>query len=87
MTIEIRNTELEGLLRQYLMAGEFANVEDLLLHTLRGMQRPPDSAGEEERKRRASRTADHIRELRKGVTLNRPAGMSLREFAHIGHKY
>jgi hypothetical protein len=85
MTIEIRNTELEGLLRQCLTAGEFANVKDLLLQTLCRTQGLPDTSAEEERKRRAARAADRIRELRKGATLNRPADMSLREFAHIGH--
>jgi hypothetical protein len=34
-----------------------------------------------------SRSSLRSQKLRKGVTLNRPAGMSLREFAHIGHKY
>jgi hypothetical protein len=87
MTIEIHNAELEGLLRRYLTAGEFASVEDLLLQTLRRTQETPDSSAEGERKLRASRAAERIRELRRGTTLDRPAGVSLREFAHIGHKY
>jgi hypothetical protein len=33
------------------------------------------------------KAGEKIRELRKGVTLDRPTGMSLREYAHIGHKY
>ena len=48
MTIEISNPDLAALIRQRLQAGEFENVEDMLLHTLgvaviRGSvrQRPP----------------------------------------------
>ena len=35
MTIEIHNPELEVILQQRLKAGNFANVEDMLLETLR----------------------------------------------------
>ena len=35
MTIEIHNPELEVILQQRLKAGNFANVEDMLLQTLR----------------------------------------------------
>ena len=103
MIIEIRNAELEGLLHQRVAAGKFANVEDMLLETFRAAQAPlrtisvpHDSPGaslsvtravDEERKARSLEAADRIRELRKGVTLDRPEGMSLREYAHIGHKY
>jgi hypothetical protein len=86
MTIEIHNQELEGILERRLKDGNFASVEDLLLQMFRDAQIPPDVL-EEERKARASEAASRIRELRKGVTLDRPEGMSLREYAHIGHKY
>lgn len=35
MTIEIHNPELERLLQQRIKAGNFANVEEMLLDTLR----------------------------------------------------
>jgi hypothetical protein len=83
MTIEIHNPELESILQQQLKAGNFVNIEDLLLQTFRGAQFPDD----EQKKAKALEAAARIRELRKGVTLDRPAGMSLREYAHIGHRY
>ena len=83
MTIEIHNPELESILQQQLKAGNFASVEDMLLQTFRGVQSP----GDEQRKVRALDAAARIRELRRGVTLNRPEGVSLREYAHIGHRY
>ena len=85
MTIEIHNPELESLLQERIRAGNFSNVEDLLLETFRGAQ--DDSSLEEEKKEQAINAASRIRELRTGVTLDRPAGMSLREYAHIGHRY
>lgn len=83
MTIEIHNPELESLLRQQLEAGNFASVEEMLLQTFRGAQFPAD----EQRKVKALEAAARIRELRKGVTLARPEDVSLREYAHIGHRY
>ena len=83
MTIEIHNPELESILQQQLKAGNFASVEDLLLRTFRGAQ----LAADEQWKAKALEAAARIRELRKGVTLNRPEGMSLREYAHTGHRY
>lgn len=85
MTIEIRNAELESLLNQRLQAGPFRDVEDLLLHVFKAAQ--PALAAENDLKSRAQEAAARIRELRKGVTLDRPAGMSLRDYAHIGHRY
>ena len=84
MTIEIRNPELESILRDRLKAGNFANIEDLLLETFRHTQ---GTSSEEDLQAKALQAAARIRELRKGVTLDRPEGMSLREFAHIGHRY
>ena len=85
MTIEIHNPELESILQQRLRAGNFASVEEMLIDTFRATQaaETADSA----LKAKALDAADRIRELRKGVTLDRPAGMSLREYAHIGHRY
>jgi len=85
MTIEIRNAELEVLLQRRLKAGNFANVEDMLLQTFRDAQRPLCDSVDEERKAKALEAAARIREMRKGVRLDRPQGMSLREYAHIGN--
>lgn len=84
MTIEIHNAELESLLQQHLKAGHFASVEDMLLRTFRAARPPSDEEG---KKANAREAAVRIRELRKGVTLDRPAGVSLREYAHTGHRY
>ena len=86
MTIEIQNPELEALLQQRLKAGNFASVEALLMDTFKGGQFFAGAA-EDVRRRRAQAAAERLRELRKGVTLDRPEGMTLREYAHIGHRY
>jgi hypothetical protein len=86
MTIEIRNAELENILHQRLAGGKFADVEELLLETFRHQCVPPEVA-EKERLDRAAGAAERLRELRRGVTLDRPAGISLREYAHLGHRY
>ncbi len=83
MTIEIHNPELESLLQRRLKAGNFDNLEEMLLETLRD---DPPLTGEA-LKVNALEAAERIRELRKGVTLDRPNGMTLREYAHIGHRY
>lgn len=86
MTIEIHNPELEALLQQRLKAGNFASVEALLMDTFKGAQQA-DNTSEDARMMRAQAAADRLRELRKGVNLDRPEGVSLREYAHIGHRY
>ena len=86
MTIEIHNPELEALLQQKLKAGNFASVEALLMDTFKG----PQTAGnttQDDRMKRAQAAAERLRELRKGVALERPEGVTLREYAHIGHRY
>lgn len=69
MTIEIHNPELESILQQ-IEAGNFASVEDMLLKTFPGVHPPSD----DQRNAKALDAATRIRELRKGVTLNRPEG-------------
>ena len=78
MTIEIHNPELESMLQQQLKVGNFASIEDMLLQTFRSAQPPVD----EQLRTRARYAAERIRELRKGVRLERPEDMSLREYAH-----
>ncbi len=86
MTIEIHNAELESILQQRLKSGHFASLEDMLLETLRASQ-PSAASAANEKRAKALESASLIRELRKGVTLNRPEGTSLRDYAHIGHQY
>ena len=86
MTIEIHNAELESILQQRLKSGHYESVEDMLLETLRETQLPSATPADE-KKVKALEAASLIRELRKGVTLNRTEGTSLREYAHIGHRY
>jgi hypothetical protein len=86
MTIEIHNPELEALLQQKLKAGNFASVEALLMDTFKGAQQS-GHASEDARMKRAKAAAERLRELRKGVTLERPEGVTLREYAHTGHRY
>jgi hypothetical protein len=83
MTIEIHNPELESILHNQLKAGDFASLEDMLLQTFRGADLPDDG----QQKEKALEAAARIRELRKGITLNRPKDVSLREYAHIGHRF
>jgi len=90
MNIEI-NPETERLVRQEISNGHFRSIDELIvnsLHAWREMNvasRPPGNAGEAATARQQA--GERIRELRKGVRLDRPKGMSLREYAHIGHKY
>lgn len=74
--------------------GISVSVDDLIVTSVHAWRErnlasaasPSESAetGQAAARRKAG---DTIRELRKGVTLDRPRGMSLREYAHIGHKY
>ena len=52
-----------------------------------GLLGSPKDAALLDEAEKAQAAAELIRELRKGVTLDRPPGMSLREYAHSGHKY
>jgi len=84
MTIEIQNTELESILRQLLNSGQQPLIEDLLLKTLKASHAPTPAA---DRLAQAADAASQIRQLRAGITLNRPAGASLRDLTHAGHRF
>jgi Arc/MetJ-type ribon-helix-helix transcriptional regulator len=87
MTITL-TPEHEGIIQAQLASGQFHSVDEVLdraLAPLRTSVVPEFS--EEERKAKARAAVERILELSKGVTLDRPAGMSLREYAHLGHKY
>lgn len=83
MTIEIHNPELESILQNRVRAGNFASVEQLLWETFKDEPEVSD----ELTRAKAMDAASRIRDLRKGVSLDRPEGLSLREYAHIGHRY
>jgi Arc/MetJ-type ribon-helix-helix transcriptional regulator len=94
MNIEI-TPETERLVRNEITSGHFRSVDDLIVASVhawreRNLSAPAfESETKEDDQAAAARrkAGDTIRELRKGVTLDRPEGMSLREYAHIGHKY
>ena len=87
ITVDIRPEVEAELARQAAAQGlaieavAAALLEDAV-HLSGSTARPIDDA-----QARARAAAERIRELRQGVTLDRPAGMSLREYAHIGHRY
>ena len=87
MTIEI-NPETERLVREVISSGHFRSVDDLIVTGINAWKEktlPMSDTGQTAVARQ--KAGETIRELRKGVTLDRPEGMSLREYAHIGHKY
>lgn len=87
MTIEI-NPETERLMREVISGGHFRSVDDLIVTGINAWREKALSLSDTYQAAAARQKAgEKIRELRKGVTLDRPVGMSLREYAHIGHKY
>ena len=94
MNIEIK-PETERLVREEITSGHFRSVDDLIVTSIHAWRERnlassafPSEAKETDLAAAARRKAgDAIRELRKGVTLDRPKGMSLREYAHSGCKY
>ena len=87
----IRNyePELERRVREGIRSGRFHDVDELLTKAL-------DALSEKEAadetlpwpfdKEKARQAGERIREIRKGVRLDLQ-GMSIRELAHLGHKY
>ena len=86
MTITL-TPEHERIIEARIAAGQFHSVEELLDQALIPFKPSTLENATEEKAAQAQAAAEQIRELRKGVTLERPEGMSLREYAHIGHKY
>ena len=85
ITLDIRPEVEAELTRQAAIQGRA--VEALAAALLEKAVHLPGAAAADDAMARAHAAADRIRELRNGVTLDRPAGMSLREYAHIGHRY
>ncbi len=81
MTITL-TPEQEKAVRNAIEAGLVRSVDEFIQTAIGAL---PYAETEFDRDR-ASAAVARIRELRKGVTLGL-RGMSIREFAHIGHKY
>ncbi len=86
MTITL-TPEHERIIQAQLATGQFRSVDEVLDTVLAPLKSQNSETLEEEQVAQAQAAAESIRELRKGITLDRPEGMSLREYAHIGHKY
>lgn len=86
MTITL-TPEHERIIEAQLASGQFRSVDEVLDMVLAPLRQQSFDITDEDKKTKAQTAAKRIRELRKGVTLDRPEGMSLREYAHIGHKH
>ena len=86
MTIPVTQ-ETERLVREEIQSGHFASVDDLILQGVRAWREKNQREGLAEASPEVRRRAvERIRELRNGVRMERD-GMSLREYAHIGHRH
>jgi Arc/MetJ-type ribon-helix-helix transcriptional regulator len=86
MTITL-NPEHERIIQAQLASGQFRSVEEVLEKALAPLKSQASDKATVDKEATARAAVERIRELRKGVTLDRPKGMSLREYAHLGHKY
>lgn len=78
--------EHERIIPAQLATGQFRSVDEVLDTVLAPFKAQSELMANEDITK-AHVAAELIRELRKGVTLDRPEGMSMREYAHLGHKY
>lgn len=81
MTITL-TPDQERAIQQAIDAGLVRSVDEFIETAIEALPHQ----GSEFDQERARAAAARIREIRKGVRLNLQ-GMSIREFAHIGHKY
>jgi Arc/MetJ-type ribon-helix-helix transcriptional regulator len=72
----------EKAIRQAIDAGLVRSVDEFIETAIDALPRP--EGGFDQEKARAA--VERIREIRKGVKLDLQ-GMSIRQFAHLGHKY
>ncbi len=86
MTI-ILTPEHERIIQAQLATGEFRSVEELLEKLLAPLKPQTSEETTREDRAKAQAAAKRIGHLRQGVKIDRPGGMSLREYAHLGHKY
>jgi Arc/MetJ-type ribon-helix-helix transcriptional regulator len=86
MTITL-TPEHERIIQAQLATGEFRSVDEILEKALAPLKSHSADESTPDDRAKARAAAERIRQLRQGVTLERPEGMSLREYAHLGHKY
>ena len=92
MNLEIRTPELERRVRDGIRSGRFHDVDELLTMALDALSEKEAAGGQPPYPHdffdtgRARQAAERIRELRRGARLDLQ-GRSIRELAHIGHKY
>lgn len=85
MMIEIHEPELENLVQQEIMSGNFQSVDDLLTQAIRALREKSPNAVQIPTRRLARTRAEavaHIREARKGNRL--PEGMTIRDLVNLG---
>lgn len=81
MTITLSHNQ-ERAIQDAIRAGLFESVDEFVESAIRALPHRERNFDPEEARRAGAR----IRELRRGVSLDR-RGLSIREMAHIGHKY
>ena len=86
MTIRVTQ-ETERLVQEEILSGHFASVDDLIVQGVWAWREKSQREGTLDVTPEArGRSVERIRELRKGVRLERN-GMTLREYAHLGHRF
>ena len=81
MTITL-TPDQEQAIQDAIRAGLVGSVDEFIGKAIEAL---PHAEGEFDAEK-ARRAGERIREIRRGVTLDRQ-GVSIRELAHIGHKY
>jgi hypothetical protein len=81
MTITLKPDQ-ERAIQDAIRTGLVRSVDEFIETAIEALPHPNGGFDPE----RARRAGERIREIRRGVTLDRQ-GMSIREMAHIGHKY
>ena len=81
MTITLTPAQ-ERVIRQAIEAGFVRSVDEFIETAIDALPRTEGGFDTE----KAREAVERIREIRKGVRLDLQ-GMSIREFAHLGHKY
>lgn len=81
MTINL-TPEQQDVIQQAIQSGLVQSVDEFINSALSALSRREDGFDKEKARLAGAR----IREIRKGVKLDLQ-GMSIRELAHIGHKY
>ena len=86
MTIRV-TPETERLVQGEIQSGHFTSVDDLIVQGVRAWRERSHLEGALEASPEVRRRAvERIRELRKGVRMERD-GLTLREFAQLGHRF